>query len=204
MIKFKKNKIIKAKFILVYQILIQSNFNNQTQFNSTDHLTSAWIHTLPMITSWSIRWRHLIYSESLLRNLSFDFKFYGDLKFNITPLLLKLLCYPVMFWCSWALFYLIVMGILLRKFNNNSKYSSGLTDFKHFMKNSNFLGDPNNYTILKYLFKHMGFLVLSLPIPILCFYNHVFNTTYILVIVVFLGWNTGRNNLKNEENAINE
>jgi hypothetical protein len=36
-------------------------FNNQAQFNSTDHLTSSYIHTLPLVTCWAIRWKHRIY-----------------------------------------------------------------------------------------------------------------------------------------------
>jgi len=35
-------------------------FSNQAAFNSTDHISSIWLHAMPLISSWAIRWRHYI------------------------------------------------------------------------------------------------------------------------------------------------
>lgn len=174
-------------------------FNNQTQFNSTDHLTSSWIHTLPLITNWAIRWRHLIYSEDVLKKLSFEFndftkiKFIFDLEDEVFSGLLK---YPVIFWACWAVTYLVIMGVFFRQFNRNPKYCSGLTDFKDFTKNTKIFGDTNKFTIFKYLFQHFCFLIVMFPLSIWCFYDFYVNTIYIIFIILFLGWNTARNNIR--------
>ena len=39
-------------------------------------------------------------------------------------------------------------------------------------------------------------------INILNYYNFIFNCIYIGFIIIFLGWNTGRNNLKNIERKL--
>jgi len=174
-------------------------FNNQTQFNSTDHLTSSWIHTLPLITNWAIRWREFIYREESLKTLSFQFNDFKTIKFSFDfkdEVFSGLFTYPLIFWSFWALTYLVVMGLFLRRFNRETKYCSGLTDFKDFTKNIRFLGDTNNFTILKYLFQHFTFFVAMFPISILCFYNFYVNSAYVVFIILFLGWNTARNNIK--------
>jgi len=174
-------------------------FNNQTQFNSTDHLTSTWIHTLPLVTNWAIRWRHIIYSKEFLKKLNFEFLDLDDVDFKFNKTFLALIIYPLLFWTCWAIIYSFFMGVVFSKWNSNPKYFSGLTDFKDFTKNSKFFGDVNNYTILKYLFQHFSFLILMFPVSIFCFYNFYFNTIYIIFIMVFLFWNTARNNIKHAE-----
>ena len=172
-------------------------FNNQTQFNSTDHLTSSWIHTLPLITNWAIRWRHIIYSEEVLKKLSFEFNDYSKIKFDLKhEIFIGLFKYPVLFWCFWAVTYLVAMGVFFRGLNENPKFCSGLTDFKDFAKNTKIFGDSNKFTILKYLLQHFAFFVLMFPLSIWSFYNFYVNTLFIIFIILFLGWNTARNNIK--------
>ena len=61
-------------------------FNNQAEFTNTDRLTSSWVHALPFITNWAIRWRHRIYSEEIVKSLNFHFIYFGDYKFQINDL----------------------------------------------------------------------------------------------------------------------
>lgn len=172
-------------------------FNNQTQFNSTDHLTSSWIHTLPLITNWAIRWRYYIYSEDVLKKLSFEFDDFSKIKFDFKDeIFIGLLKYPLVFWSSWAFIYLIFMGVLFRSYNRNPKFCSGLTDFKDFTKNTKIFGDANKFTISKYLLQHFVFFIVMFPLSIWCFYDFYVNTIYIIFIIMFLGWNTARNNIK--------
>jgi len=171
-------------------------FNNQTPFNNTDHLTSSWIHTLPLITNWAIRWRHYIYSKDSLKNLNFNFINFQNVKFKYNDTFYGLIYYPIIFWCFWAIFYLIFMGLFLRSFSSNPKYSSGITDFKKYTKNMKIFGDTNNLTIFKYLLQHFFFLVVMFPLSILCFYNYYVNTFCVIFIIFFLAWNTARNNIK--------
>jgi hypothetical protein len=175
-------------------------FNNTTQFNSTDHLTSSWVHTLPLIISWAIRWRHYIYTQEILSKLNFDFIDFSKIEFKFDNLFWRLVYYPVLFWLLWAVLYFISMGFVLKKFTRNLKYFSGLNDFKEFMKaRSNKVCEKDDsffVTLFKYLLQHFSFLVIMFPVSLLCFYSFYFNTVYIFFIMVYLGWNTARNNFK--------
>jgi len=174
-------------------------FNNQTQFNSTDHLTSSWIHTLPLITNWAIRWREAIYSQENLKKLNFKFNDFAKIRFCFDfkdEVLAGLVTYPLIFWCFWAVTYLVCMSLFFRSYNANTKYCSGLTDFKDIMKNIRIFGDTNKFTVLKYLFQHFAFFVVIYPFSIWCFYDFYVNTAYIVFIILFLGWNTARNNIR--------
>lgn len=174
-------------------------FNNTTQFNSTDHLTSSWVHTLPLIVNWAIRWRHFIYTSDMLRKLNFNFMDFTKIEFNFDQLFWKLVYYPVLFWLLWALYYFIFMGFVLKRFTRNPKYFSGLNDFKEYMKgrNKNYNVNESFFaTLIKYLLQHFSFLVIMFPVSLLCFYSFYFNTVYIIFIMIYLGWNTSRNNFK--------
>ena len=177
-------------------------FNNTTQFNSTDHLTSSWLHTLPLVVNWAIRWRHFIYTEETLKNLKFDFLDFKKIDFEFNELFWKLVYYPLLFWLLWALVYFVFMAFVLKKFTKNAKYFSGLNDFKEYLKNKSKKAneDLNERalfaTIVFYLLQHFSILVFMFPVSILCFYSFYFNTVYIGFIVVYLGWNTSRNNFK--------
>lgn len=177
-------------------------FNNTTQFNSTDHLTSSWVHTLPLITNWAIRWRHYIYTREILSKLNFDFMDFTKIEFKFDNLFCKLVYYPVLFWLLWAFLYFILIGFVLKKFTRNPKYFSGLNDFKEYMKtrrnkNNVNMEDENFFvTLFKYLLQHFSFLVIMFPVSLLSFYSFYFNTVYIFFIMVYLGWNTARNNFK--------
>ncbi len=174
-------------------------FNNQTPFNSTDHLTSSWIHTLPLITNWAIRWRHIIYGKETLEKLKFNLVTIGDIKFEYNDLFYGLIYYPIIFWCLWALIYTICMGCLFKNYVDDNRYFSGLVDFKSFPINKKIFGDTNSFPISKYLFQHFFLMVLMFPLTIWCFYNYYVNTLYLVFIILFLGWNTARNNILHTE-----
>ena len=74
----------------------------------------------------------------------------------------------------------------------------GLTDFVEFFKNKKMCGNSKKCSILKYLFQHFLFFILGYPIAIFAFYNYYFNTIYLIFIMVFLAWNTVRNNIKKQ------
>ena len=89
-------------------------FQNEAQFTNTDLITSAWLHTFPIITSWAIRWRHLLYPDYILNKLSFDFLDMQDLSLIIDPndKLRILFINPIIFWAIWAMCYKILYSIL--------------------------------------------------------------------------------------------
>jgi len=175
-------------------------FNNTTQFNSTDHVTSSWVHTLPLVVNWAIRWRHFIYTEETLRYLKFEFTDFSKIEFKIDQLFWKLIYYPVLYWLLWALMYFVLMGFVFKRFTRNTKYFSGVNDFKEFMKpkDKKVIEKDESYivTLLKYLLKHFSLLIIMFPVSLFCFYNYYFNTVYIILLMVFLGWNTARNNFQ--------
>jgi len=173
-------------------------FNNQTHFNSTDHLTSSWVHTLPLIVDWSIRWRHCIYPKETLEKLGFDFQDFSQINFEMNEVFYGLIIYPFLFWISWAFAYLILMCVIFKGFQEDSRYGDGLTDFVEFFKNKKMCGNSKKCSILKYLFQHFLFFILGYPIAIFAFYNYYFNTIYLIFIMVFLAWNTVRNNIKKQ------
>lgn len=171
-------------------------FNNQTHFDNTDHLTSSWIHTAPLIVDWSIRWRHYIYPKETLEKLSFDFYDFTDIKFQYDDLFYSLLINPFIFWISWALLYILLMKVIFKGFREDTRYGDGLTDFIEFFRNKRIIGNSSKNSILKYYSQHFLFFLIGYPIGIVCFYNYYFNTIYMSCILVFLAWNTVRNNRK--------
>lgn len=175
-------------------------FNNTAQFNSTDHLTSSWIHTMPLVVNWAIRWRHYIYTEETLNNLKFDFNDFKNIEFEFNDLFWKLIYYPFIFWFSWAAIYFVGMGFILKRFTRKPKYFSGLNDFKEYMKNKRKNSSDEEVgfftNLVLYLLQHFSFLIIMFPVSLLCFYSFYFNTIYIIFIMVYLGWNTSRNNFK--------
>lgn len=177
-------------------------FNNQTHFNNSDHLTSSWIHTLPLIANWSIRWRHMIYFEDSLQNLKFNFINFEEIKFEFNYLLYGLFIYPLIFWLFWAILYYILIQFLLKRFIDDNKYRDSLSDFIYYFRNKKFWGNVENNSKIKFLAQHFIFFSFGYPIGIFAFYNYYFNTGYIVFIILFLGWNTVRNEIKRKKKGI--
>lgn len=157
-------------------------FNNQTPFNSTDHLTSCWMHSLQMLANWAIRWKHNIYLGETLKNLKFNFYDYGNISFEFNDFFKGLLIYPLIFWVLWALIYIIFMGLIFKSYVNDSRFNHGLIDFKNIVKNVTILGDINSNTIMKYIFLHFGYLCITTILALISFYNFYFHTVYVILI----------------------
>jgi hypothetical protein len=177
-------------------------FNNQARFNNTDHLTSAFIHTLPLITSWALRWRHKIYHITSLSNYGFNILEVGDIKFSECTEFNMLIVLPIIFWACWALLYFIFTSTFLNKYAVDEKYASGINDFVHAKLLSSVLGDHSKYRHIKYLFEHLLFFIISLPIAVISYYSFTFNTIFLMLIIIFLGWNTGRNEVRQLERSL--
>lgn len=177
-------------------------FNNQTQFNNTDHLISSWIHTLPLIVNWSIRWRHIIYFKDSLGNLKFNFPNFEKIKFEFDSNFYNLIIYPFAFWVFWAIFYYIMIDKVFKKFIEKKIYRNSLADFIYYFKNKKFWGNVNNNSIMKFLVQHLFFFLCGYPIGVFAFYNYYFNTVYIVFIIVYLGWNTVRNENKRKKKGL--
>jgi len=183
--------------VMAFAVII---FNNQAHFNSTDHLTSSYIHTFPLISVWAIRWRHLIYpvdnSSKYFNfcNFNSEFQFSDNYALSI---------YPILYWLFWAGFYLLINSTLLHRYYNNPKFGSGVRDFLEAKESLKFIfGDLYRTTLLKYILQHFVFFLAALPLTWLCFYNFKINTIYLILIIIFLGWNTGRNNMKHLEKKL--
>ena len=57
-------------------------------------------------------------------------------------------------------------------------------------------------TVLKYLTQHLSVFILSLLFPMISFYSFYFNTIFVCFMILFMAYNTSRNNLLNVEKAI--
>jgi hypothetical protein len=178
-------------------------FNNQAQFANTDHVTSSYIHTLPLVTNWAIRWRHKIYSKDVVENSGFNFYEFGDLQFANDEILHKLITLPLIFWAFWAVSYYMFNSTIFRKYIENPKYFSGVGDFRESSRNLKFIyGDIEKHTLIKYLLQHLAGFILTMPFAIGSFYSYRFNSFYVLAIIAFISWNTGRNNIKHLERKL--
>jgi hypothetical protein len=171
-------------------------YNNQAHFNSTDHLTSSYIHVLPLLCVWAIRWKHIIYYGAAASGFGMNLIAIGEINFTNDPYFLKLIYLPFIFWACWALSYLFLTSTILNRFIINDKYGSGVGDFINSRQFESLFGDLKKYSSLKYIIQHFIFFTISLPLTVICYYSFTFNTIYVLLIIVFLAWNTGRNNMR--------
>ena len=170
--------------------------SNQAAFNSTDHLISAWLHCMPLITCWAIRWKHYLYEASALERLSWNLIDMPTESF--TPFSLELMLeiiYPTIYWAIWAALYVLLFFVYSKEYIQNPKYQSAYNDFiKQISGNEiamKVFGDPLEKTEQKYLAYHFCSFFASLPIALTCYYSFIINTTYVVVLILFLIWNAG-------------
>jgi len=169
-------------------------FNNQVHFHSTDHLSSSFIHATPLITVWAIRWRHIIYTHDASDR---HFKLINLEKLEVSWSDFCILqIFPLLFWGAWACSYFVVHSTLFNRYLNNPKYGGGVREFRQATFLKSLFGDRNKYTLLKYLFQHFLFFNITFPLSWFAFFSFEFNTIYVILIIFFLAWNTGRANLK--------
>jgi len=172
-------------------------FNNQAQFNSTDHLTSSFIHTLPLITSWALRWKHLLYNIASFKGYGLNIMDFSDLTYENDTQFSSLVYLPIVFWCCWAGCYLACTSTIFNKFvMETDKYGSGIGDFVTAQPLKFLWGDHSKRRHFKYTLQHFIFFTLAMPLTWLFFYSFTLNTIYIIFIILYLGWNTGRIDMK--------
>lgn len=163
--------------------------NNEIELADTDFLTSTFLDVIPFLTTYAIRWKHLLY-----RNVESDLVVgIGDVKyefFNWTTY--KLILLPCGLWLMWSLIYLTLNGKFFRRFAYSDLFESTIYKFYHTNSLGFLLGSHKKLTIIKYLISQFLFLVISIPIVISCFYSFYFSTCYIVFIACYLGYNSAR------------
>jgi len=173
-------------------------FNNQARFSSTDHISSAWLHSMPILTVWAIRWKEVIYSKSLLlKGLHFNLLNADEMLLSSNEERVRLLLlYPLFFWVAWVVLYVIFFYFACNSLIQDDRYKSGLDDFKAMAEKNScikcLVGDANENTKIKYLFQHLVTNIVSMPLAWFSYHNFYFNTAYILVLMIFLMWNAGK------------
>ena len=175
--------------------------DNQADLNNTDFLTSCFIHVLPVTTVWAIRWKHIIYPDDIFEGKTL--LTVGDVPFAFDENLKKLLLYPYLLWLLWAIAYFILNTKILRKYAYSDLYESAICDFYKSDFMTCLFGDHKKYTVIKYLYQHLIFMIIVTPISLLNFYSFYFNSGYIVFIVIFLGFNQARKNRKMIQDIVN-
>ena len=163
-------------------------FNNQAHFDSTDHISSVWMHSMPLITCWAIRWKEIIYPEAVLKLLTFNLLSEKEMLITTNEERIRLLLVqPILFWLSWCAYYVIIFYIGFSSCIDNPSYFSGLTDFVGMGKKTEKLfGNPKEYTKIKYLLQHLLIFVLSMPLSWLSYHSFYFNTGYVITVILYL------------------
>ena len=160
-------------------------FNNKAIFDSSDHITSSFIHAIPLISSWAIRWKHRIYLQSytISKGYFLEILYIGEKHFEFNGYFYEFLYLPTIFWFGWAVFYVFCVYTCFRKtVFNYEKYDSGLRDFIKMAPLKSIFGDPKEKTVLKYIILHFINFEISSILGYISFYNFWFNTLYMLTI----------------------
>ena len=177
-------------------------FKLQAQFNSTDHLTSTYMHIFPMISVWAIRWRDKIYSVDTWSNY---FSFFIFNESEIKKDFYLNLIFPLLFWLAWGVFYLLVSSTILSKYIKSQHYENAIKDFIELEDSLKFcLGDIRKNTLIKYILTHFFCFVLPVPIVLLSYKYFWCNTAYIFLITMYLAINSARYNIKHMEKKLDK
>ena len=161
--------------------------DNHADLTNTDFLTSCSIHTLPVTTMWAIRWKHYLYDNYMeYKGNIIDTE---NIKFQADEIFVKILIYPFLYWIVWAIVYFILNTKILRKYAYSDLYESAIGDFYKSKDFECLFGDHTKNTVFKYLMMHLIYLFIVTPISLLNFYNFYWNTLYLILIVIFLGYN---------------
>lgn len=178
-----------ASGVISLSVIVDNNF---VDLSNTDFITSTFLDSIPILASWAIRWKHILYEPddgTWLLTL-------GEVPFEYSATVLKLIVYPFIAWCLWGIGYLTLNGKILRKFAYSDLYESTICKFYHSQTFPLLLGDHKKFTIVKYLLIQFSYLTISIPIVLACFYNFYFSCGYLIFIIVYLGINTARNKEK--------
>ena len=168
--------------------------NNQVAFNNTDLLSSCWLHCMPMIVCWAIRWRNIIYEPAMLSRLTWGFLKVSNENIFSYELILDII-YPIILWFLWGVFYYVMFKILFKNVIDNPKNLTACNDFIKIVHNSQSLqklfGNPDINGLEKYILAHFIGYVGCIPHALLCYFNFYANTCYMLILMSFLIWNAG-------------
>ena len=162
--------------------------NNNVELGNSDFITSTFFDCIPILTSWAVRWKHLLYYEKD----SYYVLSIGDIDISNKNILKQLIFLPITSWLVWAFGYLLLNGKILRKFAYSDLYESQIYKFYHSKTLGNILGDHKKYTILKFLSIQLAFLIISIPVQLSCFYNFYFHSGYLVFMIILLGYNSAR------------
>lgn len=174
--------------------------NNEVELGDTDFITSTFLDSVPVLVTWAIRWKHILYRE---KDSSFVLDI-GNVYFEFDSIMAKLIYLPVIIWFAWAAGYLMLNGKILRKFAYSNLYESTICKFYHTNYLSFILGDHKKLTIVKYLTLQLLFLLISIPVVLSCFYNFYFSSGYLIFIIIFLGFNSAKGKEKRLNQLVNE
>ena len=162
--------------------------NNEVELGDTDFVTSTFLDSVPILVSWAIRWKHILYHErdsNLVLNI-------GNIDFQMNETVTKLICLPLVMWLLWAFTFLMLNGKILRKFAYSDLFESTICKFYHTNYLEFIIGDHKKLTIVKYLLIQLAFLIVSIPVVLSCFYNFYFSCGYILFDIILIGFNSAR------------
>ena len=162
--------------------------NNNIELGNSDFITSTFFDCIPILTSWAIRWKHLLYYK---KDSDYVLSI-GSIDISNKIILKKLIFLPIYSWFIWAFGYLLLNGKILRKFAYSDLYESQIYKFYHSKTLIKILGDHKKYTILKFLSIQLAFLIISIPVQLSCFYNFYFHSGYIIFMIILLGYNSAR------------
>lgn len=178
-------------------------FNNQANFNSSDHITSTYLHALPMIACWAIRWKHYIYYSNFNKGYGLEIMSVSPLlSFKFDAYFWEIVYLPYILWIGWVLIYILLVYTCMRNQFTNIKYGSGLKDFTKMNFVKPIFGDLMKNSLPKYIALHfINFIVTSL-FSFLSYYNFYFNTVYLFVLIAFLGYNTSKGNARAMEKQL--
>ena len=176
--------------------------NNNIELGDSDFISSTFLDCIPILSSWAIRWKHILYFKEDCDSILFI----GNVEFNYDDYLKKLIIYPFFSWFLWAFSYLLLNGKILRTFAYSDLFESTICKFYHSNSFYFIVGNHKKFTILKYLFIQLCFLIISIPVVLSCFYNFYFCSGYLLFMCILLGINSARikhNKLKGLVDTIN-
>lgn len=166
-------------------------FNNAAQFTSTDHISSAWLHGAPFITSYAIRWMHIIYSDVSITRLDFKLLSQKDMEITNDQIPMLFIVYPLAFWAIWLVYYLFFFYLCCHSQIESNK-ASGLEDFKKFKHLKPIFGSLESGTRWKYLLMHFVMYAIGIPLAILSYKYFIAHTIYIVIVLLYLFYNAGK------------
>lgn len=166
-------------------------FNNSALFVSTDHISSAFLHVAPIVTTWAIRWRKMIYGSCYEEYFGF-YDFYNELTYS--EYIRYFIAIPLIFWILWACIYLLNVKLILKKFFEDGR-DNGVYDFMKLGVFKSLKIQP----VYKYLLSHFLLYLIGIPFSFLSFHNFYFNTLYFIVIIYFVFAQSNKQVMKTKE-----